>query len=96
LDGGNDSANVSEERLYDFRARVAGVNKLADARAANGDERKFSGGEEGVHSHEEEDGEEMEDNHCALPGRTRSFNLRCCRAEKRSNSAAIEGNFSKL
>jgi hypothetical protein len=38
----------------------------------------------------------MEDNHCALPSRARSFILRCCRTDERSNSAAIEGNFSKL
>jgi hypothetical protein len=38
----------------------------------------------------------MEDNHCALPSRTRSFILRCCWTDERSNSAAIEGNFSKL
>ena len=96
LNGGNDSANVGEQRLHDFRAGVAGVDELADTRAADGDERKFSCGEECVHSDEEEDGEEMEDNHCALPSRTRSFILRCCRTDERSNSAAIEGNFSKL
>jgi hypothetical protein len=38
----------------------------------------------------------MEDNHCALPSRTRSFILRFCWTDERSNSAAIEGNFSKL
>jgi hypothetical protein len=38
----------------------------------------------------------MEDNHCALPSRTRSFVLSCRRTDERSNSAAIEGNFSKL
>jgi hypothetical protein len=38
----------------------------------------------------------LEDNHCALPSRTRGFILRCCRTDVRSNSAAIEGNFSKL
>jgi len=90
LNGGNDPANVCEQRLHDFRARVARVNELADTRAADGDERKFRCGEECVRSDEEEDGKELEDNHCALPSRTRSFILRCCWTDERSNSAAIE------
>ena len=90
-------SSVPQQQLDNFRAGVAYLDELTDARAADGDERKFSRGEKSIHSNEEEDREKMEENHRALPARTSGgVGLTRCRTDERTNCAAIECNFSKL
>src|ERR1700747_242193 len=97
LNGRNDLSDISEQQLNNFRARIAGFDELTDARATDSDERKFSRSEESIHSDEKQDGEEMEDNHRERPNCTSSsLVLTCCQTDERTNSTAIECNFSKL
>jgi len=66
LHAGNYPAKVGGELLDHAGAGVSAFRKLPDARLANGDERKFGGGEETVDGDQEEDGEQPKANHSGL------------------------------
>ena len=63
LNAGNHAAEVADEMLDDFRARVALLDELANAREPDGDQRKFGGREKGVHADQENDAEDVQRAH---------------------------------
>ena len=65
LHAGNDAAEIADQLLDDFRARVALFDKLAHAGQADGDEREFGGGEKRVHADQEQHAEDVERRHAA-------------------------------
>ncbi len=63
LHAGNDAAKVADELLDDFRARVALLDKLANARKPDRNQRKFGRREKSVHADQENDAEDVERAH---------------------------------
>jgi len=54
---------ITEQMLDDFGAGVTLFDQLANAGLAHGDQRKFRGGEKGIHANQREHGEELQGNH---------------------------------
>ena len=64
LHAGDDASEIGEQGLDDFGASVALLDELANAGLADGDQRKFGGGEEGVDADERENREKLQGDHC--------------------------------
>ena len=62
LDAGDDAAEIADEQ-FDNLARASPFDKLANARKADGNQRKFRGRKKGIHADQENDAEDVERAH---------------------------------